>query len=125
MDALLKEKYPHIKHGATIGHLYNPAIEIAKKGDHKEAKEYFEALTQYIYEENKDLLKLQAKGQHVMARQQAEKIVHSNIGYWSGYFESGTIEKVHAIFGSSHPIFGSTTPDMETAFNLGKTPSKK
>lgn len=100
--------------------LYSPAIEIAKKGDNKEAKEYFEALAQYIYEENHDLLKLQSDGQNALARQEAEKIVHSNIGYFSGYYENGTIEKVSAIFGSSHPIFGTTTPSSKEAFNAGK-----
>jgi len=33
MDALLKDKYPHIKHGVKVGELYGHAVEIAKKGD--------------------------------------------------------------------------------------------
>ncbi len=50
---------------------------------------------------------------------EAKRIVHSNIGYWAGYFEKGTIERVHEVFGSAHPVFGTSTPTSTEAFNMG------
>jgi hypothetical protein len=53
------------------------------------------------------------------------RIVHSNIGYWAGYHDKGTIEKVHAVYGSAHPVFGTTTPTSTEAFNMGLELGKK
>lgn len=110
----MKTEFPNIKIGATIGELYNPAIELAKKGDTENAKKYFDALVEHSF----DFSKAETPDGNI-SRDEIERIVHSNLGYWAGYHDKGTIEKVHAVYGSSHPIFGNSTPTSSEAFNMG------
>lgn len=116
----MKTKFANIKDDATIGDLYNPAIDIAKRGDTEEAKEYFDALVEHC-------LKMSQKERpdDNVDKTEAERIVHSNIGYWAGYHEKGTIEKVNELFGSFHPVFGNSTPTSSEAFNMGLELGKK
>jgi len=116
----MKTKFANIKDDATIGDLYNPAIDIAKSGDTEEAKKYFDALVEHCVK----LSKIERPEDNV-DREEAERIVHSNLGYWAGYSEKGTIEKVHAVFGSFHPVFGNSTPTSSEAFNMGLELGKK
>lgn len=44
----------------------------------------------------------------------------SNIGYISGYYSSETAARILEIFDTSHPIFGTTRPSPEEAFEAGK-----
>ena len=113
-------KFPNIKKGATVGDLYDPAIEIAKRGDKEEAMEYFGALVDHCLEMSK-----KERPQDNVDLREATRIVHSNIGYWAGYYEKGTIEKVHEVFGSSHPVFGTSTPATGEAFKMGLELGKK
>ena len=106
--------FSNIKEGATIGELYNPTVDIAKEGNKEKAKKYFDALVKHTLE----MSKIERPGDNV-DEEEAKRIVHSNIGYWAGYHEKGTIEKVHEIFGSEHPMFGNSTPTTSEAFNIG------
>jgi hypothetical protein len=114
----MNQEFPNIKEKATIGELYDPAIEIAKRGDKKKAKKYFDALVEHCVETSKI-----ERPQDDVTFTDAVRIVHSNIGYWAGYwagyFEKGMIEKVHEVFGSAHPVFGTETPTPTEAFNAG------
>jgi len=107
-------KFSNITSEATIGDLYNPAIEIAKQGNKAKAKEYFDALVEHCITMSKV-----ERPQDNVDKEEATRIVHSNIGYWAGYHEQGTIEKVHEVFGSAHPIFGNETPTSSEAFRMG------
>ena len=106
--------FSNIKEGATIGELYTPAVELAIKGDRKTSKKYFDELVKHCFE----MSKIERPHDNV-DMEEVTRIVHSNIGYWAGYFEKGTIEKVHEIFGSAHPVFGKETPTATQAFNMG------
>lgn len=102
-------EFPNIKENATVGDLYDVAITIAKEGDKDKAQRYFNALVEHCVATTKEGIEFE----------EAKKITHSNIGYWAGYHEKGTIEKVHEVFGSAHPVFGKETPNASDAFNLG------
>lgn len=102
------EEFGHLVEGVTVGDMYTTAIDIAKTGDKEKAKRYFDALVNYIYNTDK-----------TQDLEECKKIIHSNIGYWAGYFEHGMLEKVHEVYGSSHPIFGTTTPTASEAFKMG------
>lgn len=107
-------KFPNITENATIGELYDPAIKIAESGDKEKAKEYLKALIKHC-------VKMSAieRPQDNVDEVEATRIVNSNLGYWAGYYQKGTIEKVHEVFGSVHPVFGSETPTTTEAFNKG------
>jgi hypothetical protein len=110
----MNTEFSNIKDGANIGDLYNPAIEIAKTGDKEKAKRYFDALVSHALEYSK----IETPEEDI-SKDEMERIVHSNLGYWAGYHDKGTIEKVHKVYGSSHPIFGNSTPTPSEAFNMG------
>jgi hypothetical protein len=109
----MKNEFPNIREGAPVDELYTPAIEIAKAGDTIKAGRYFAALVENC---------LAAKG---IDETEAKRIVSSNIGYWAGYFERGTIEKVYEVFGCAHPVFGISTPDSGEAFRMGVEMGKR
>jgi hypothetical protein len=116
----MNSEFANIKEGANIGDLYNPAIEIAKEGDKEKAKRYFDALVKHCYEQTKV-----ERPEDNVDEEEMTRIVHSNLGYWAGYHEKGTIEKVHSVYGSTHPVFGNTTPTSSEAFNMGLELGKK
>lgn len=47
-------------------------------------------------------------------------VAKSNIGYFSGYCDEETRNRVSRIFEAEHPIFGSGNPTSEEAFEMGK-----
>lgn len=108
-------EFKHLVEGVTVGDMYTTAIDIAKTGDKQKAKRYFDALVNYIHVADK-------KTQSIL---ECEKIIHSNIGYWAGYFEHGMVEKVYEVYGSKHPVFGNTTPTASEAFKMGVEHGKK
>lgn len=110
----MENEFSNIKEGATVGQLYDKAIEIAREGDREKAKRYFDALVDHCVK----TCAAERPNENI-DKEKAEKIIHSNIGYWAGYHERGTIEKVHDVFGSAHPVFGKETPSPSDAFNMG------
>lgn len=57
--------------------------------------------------------------------QEARKIILVNLGYMAGYYDKPASQKIYALFGAKHPIFGK--PDYwdrvtpEEAFEMGQT----
>lgn len=89
----------------TIGELYSPAMEIT---DQKEADEYFKALVEHH---------TKRYGQTV---QEATSIQKQNLGYFSGYYDTKTMQRVQKLFSCQHPIFGSIVPTADEAFKMGQ-----
>jgi hypothetical protein len=93
----------------TIGDLYHPAMKITKQA---EADAYFEKLVAWSME------------QWGKTREEAEQTQKSNLGYFAGYYDSETRERVERLFKCSHPVFGSIAengaPTMEEALEAGK-----
>lgn len=55
-----------------------------------------------------------------MAQYRAENTAaDSNVGYLSGYYAPETMAKVQRMFKVAHPMFGSSVPSHEEAFDAG------
>ena len=87
----------------TLGELYGPAMKIT---DPKKAREYFEYLVREIMT-------------FPHSRKEAERIVRQNLGYYAGYYDAATMERVNRLF-QTNPIFGRTCPTPEEALAAGK-----
>jgi len=100
--------------GTTIGEVYGPAMEIK---DQAEADDYFEQLVQ------------QSMEQHGKTREEAVAMNRSNLGYYAGYYDNETRERVERLFKCAHPIFGSIAvkgpPTPEQAFKMGQEMGEK
>ncbi len=92
----------------TCGELYDPAMEIQSQA-HADA--YFEILVAYCMK------------RHNKTRQEAEVIQRSNLGYYAGYYDNETRERVERLFKCAHPVFGKIAengpPSPEQAFHMG------
>lgn len=101
-------KKPHFEKHATLGELYGPAMEIDNEAD---ARLYLEALIEYCVEK-------WGKSRH-----EADTIQRANLGYYAGYYDNTTRERVERLFGCAHPIFGKISengaPSMQEAFAAG------
>jgi hypothetical protein len=84
--------------------------------DQVEADGYFEHLVQY----NMSLGK---------TREEAERIERSNLGYWAGYYDGATRERVERLFRCEHLIFGAIAekgpPTFEQALAMGERPGRE
>lgn len=89
---------------ATTGQLYKPAMEIKTQA---EADEYLEGLIDW------------AVTCHGQSREEAERIQKQNLGYWAGYYNAETMERVNKLFRTSHPVFGKEWPTPTQAFRMG------
>jgi hypothetical protein len=96
----------------TFGDKYDPAMKIT---DQAEADAYFEKCVSHSMSFGH-------------SRAEAEKIEKSNIGYWAGYYDNDTRERVERLFKCAHPVFGSITkvgaPTPEEAFQEGERLAK-
>lgn len=63
------------------------------------------------------------------AEAQARNVILQNLGYMAGYGDDSTAQKVQALFGAEHPIFGPAgyhrTVTPEQAFALGQKHAEK
>ena len=88
----------------TYGEKYDPAMKVQTQ---EEAAAYFERCVTHTMRFGK-------------TRQEAESIERSNIGYFAGYYDSKTAARVYRLYGFGHPIFGTTQPTPDEAFEAGK-----
>lgn len=93
----------------TIGKKYGPAMEITTP---EAAAAYFEECVQHTMSHGHD-------------RAKAEEIEHANLGYYAGYYDSETRERVERLFNCAHPVFGKIAekgaPSTEMALAAGLT----
>lgn len=88
-----------MKREITIGEKYGPAMKIT---DQAEADKYFEECVQHMMSFGK-------------SRAEAESIERKNLGYYAGYYDRETRERVEQLFSCVHPIFGKATDGVLTA----------
>lgn len=86
-----------MKTNITIGEKYKPAMEIT---DQESADAYFMELVAHN-------LKCRRREGEPPIQPEAEKVERHNLGYFAGYHDSETRERVERLFKCSHPIFGS------------------
>ncbi len=90
------------------GDIYGPAMELTTK---EEADDWWESAVENLM------------GRWDKSREETEDVVGQNLGYWTGYYDTATAQRVFKLFAHrnvSHPIFGKradVTP--EEAFNTG------
>jgi hypothetical protein len=91
----------------TISRKYEPAMMIK---DQAEADAYFNECVEHTM-------------QFATTREQAEKIERESLGYFAGYYDNETRERVERLFNCEHPYFGKISvkgpPTMEEAFQMG------
>jgi hypothetical protein len=103
---------PENKEILTTGETLGPAMNITDQDD---AKQYFEAYVNFSILTHKN---------ETNAYENAVKVCKANLGYYAGYYDSKTRERVEKLFSCCHPIFGSIKdngePTAAQAFELGK-----
>lgn len=99
---------PVIPQRITIGDKYRPAMEIS---DQAEADEYFEACVEHSMSFGSD-------------RAKAEAIERANLGYFAGYYDHETRDRVERLFRCAHPVFGAIAkhgaPTADEALRAGE-----
>ncbi len=89
----------------TFGQILHPAMNVT---DAFEAAQYKGEYIAYIMiKQNKSY-------------EEAERIANSNLGYFAGYYDEETMQRVNRLFRTVHPIFGTKTPTPEEAFEMGR-----
>ena len=86
----------------TFGEIFNEAIRLAKT-DVEEARRFFNAYVQHIFNNAPDLTAL-AEDERLAA---AESRAKSNFGYFAGYYDAEVCDLVYKTFSCNHPIFGN------------------
>jgi hypothetical protein len=66
-----------------------------------------------------DYLKIFDRDKPDMPHEERMRIIKSNIGYCSGYYDGPTGSRILRLFDTVHPIFGGHRPSPETAFKMG------
>jgi len=103
---------PENKDTLTYGECLSPAMEIKSL---KDAKQYFEAYVNHIQK----YLDSEPRDDNMTA----EDIARTNLGYFAGYYNDETRERVESLFTCSHPIFGTIKthgqPSAEQALRSG------
>ena len=104
---------PTKKEVLTYGECLHPAMKITDKAD---AAQYLRDYVAYI----QAALIEQPREDGMTAAQ----IASVNLGYFAGYYDNETRERVERLFKCSHPIFGSIAaegaPTAEEAFEAGR-----
>jgi hypothetical protein len=49
---------------------------------------------------------------------------YANVGYVAAYYDSTTAQRIYRLCGTAHPVFGTTTPTPEAAFDAGQRMAK-
>lgn len=91
----------------TIGDKYKPAMKITAQDV---ADEYFAACVEHAMRSGK-------------TREEAEEMERSNMGYFAGYYDNETRERVERLFNCRHPFFGKAangTPTPKETVEMGR-----
>ena len=99
----------------TMGELFNKALAIAKSGNSTGIQfPFIKAYAENIYAQN--------SRDKVPTMEDAYKCAKSNLGYFSGYYDSKTYELINKSYNAIHPIFGGNPFNVspEDAYQMGK-----
>lgn len=103
---------PENKKELSYGECLIPAMEITDPDD---ALQYLKAYVYYI----QGFLDKEPRND----KKTALSIAKINLGYFAGYYDNETRERVEKLFKCRHPVFGSIegngAPTPQEAFNLG------
>ena len=102
---------PENKKVLTYGEVLSPVACIT---DEKDAAQYLESYIAYII-----------NSQDGLSKEKAREIALQNIGYFAGYCDMETADRILKIFHTLHPVFGSAFPTPEEALEMGKRLASK
>jgi hypothetical protein len=57
--------------------------------------------------------------EHGWTLEQARSALRHDIGYFAGYYEAATADRVYELFDTEHPVFGRKHPTPAVAFRMG------
>lgn len=77
----------------TAGEIFDIALNLAKT-DKQKAIQFFNAYVDWVRDTNGS------------SREEAEKIVKDNLGYFSGYYNKEVSDIIYSTYSCEHPIFG-------------------
>jgi hypothetical protein len=103
---------PEGKASLNYGECLGPAMKIADEAD---AAQYLAAYAAFIQKH----LDAEPRDDGMTA----EQIAKVNLGYWAGYYDHETRERVERLFACAHPVFGKAsagTPTPEQALAAGR-----
>ena len=86
----------------TMGEIFSLANSLAKEGAKSKCEDFLIAYTTSILDANES----------VANYEDALKIAKSNLGYFAGYFNSTTYERVNKTYGAIHPVFKTNPFDI-------------
>ena len=86
----------------TMGEIFSLANSLAKEGAKSKCEDFLIAYATSILDANES----------VANYEDALKIAKSNLGYFAGYFNSTTYERVNKIYGAIHPVFKTNPFDI-------------
>jgi hypothetical protein len=95
--------FPELPMEITLGDKYDPAMTVQTP---EEAKACFDRLVEHTM-------------RYGRPREEAERVERQNIGYWTGYQDAKTRERVLRLFKATHPVFGHETFSPDDAFDAG------
>lgn len=99
---------------STSQDIFGPAMRVET---FEEAEDYLDAIIRYIQSHSK------------MSRIEAKRIARQSLGYWVGYFDHKTRERVETLFQCEHPLFGTIAgkgaPTPEEALRIGLEMGRK
>lgn len=57
--------------------------------------------------------------EHEWTLERARAALRHDIGYFAGYYDSATADRVYEMYDTEHPVFGKTHPTPAVAFRMG------
>ena len=90
------------KNYETMGEIFSLANSLAKEGVKSKCEDFLIAYATSILDANES----------VTNYEDALKIAKSNLGYFAGYFNSTTYERVNKTYGAIHPVFKTNPFDI-------------
>lgn len=86
----------------AMGEIFSLANSLAKEGVKSKCEDFLIAYATSILDANES----------VANYEDALKIAKSNLGYFAGYFNSTTYERVNKTYGAIHPVFKANPFDI-------------
>lgn len=99
------------KNCKTMGETFELADSLAKEGDKSKCEQFLKEYAKFIIEEN----------EKATTYEEALNIAKSNLGYFAGYYDRETYDRINEAYGAVHPVF-KTNPfdiDPEEAYKTG------
>jgi hypothetical protein len=95
----------------TMGEIFSLADSLAKEGVKSKCEHFLIAYATSILDANES----------VTNYEEALNIAKSNLGYFAGYFNSTTYERINRTYGVIHPVFKTNPFDIapEEAYRMG------